>query len=453
MGAIESGQRKRIHALKTELGWDDDKRRQESERIVGCESTKQMSKAQADTLISYMEGILYGEVSEDGEVKADYEVELPEDESPPTSVEAPNLPAVVKRGKQLDPFQMTRPPAERVEEVRQIAQALMSRVNSKKDPVKINNKVFIEFGDWQFIGAFFNTTARLRSVEFVEYDKAKGFNAVVDIVNQTSGDIMATGDSMCLDDEKFWKYKPLNQLKSMAQTRAGAKGFRMLFGWIAEEAGCASTPAEEMQEFKQDNNELEGKSAKSTRASPNYQPPEPSRPKPPPMADEPKHTADEFIEGVDRLNNKKDYEQTVECWAKMKHRHTKKDQDRIQSALDQTKAWLEGEPLKVKNRPTSADFDNALGLNKEQAVKTPPKDVPVKPTIERLQQFWDKTAGINPEQRDRICSRRYDKEVTELNLEQLEELELLLTRLLEKPSQPTPPKNVAQEAIAELFSG
>ena len=69
---------------------------------------------------------------------------------------------------------------------------------------------------------------------------------------------------MCLNDEENWSTRakfawvdgkrtkvgdipvPLFQLKSMAQTRAGAKAFRMVVGWVVVLAGYKPTPAEEM---------------------------------------------------------------------------------------------------------------------------------------------------------------------------------------------------------------
>jgi hypothetical protein len=57
---------------------------------------------------------------------------------------------------------------------------------------------------------------------------------------------------MVTRDEKRWKDADDYAIKSMAQTRAGAKALRNAFGWVAELAGYASTPLEEMDGVERD---------------------------------------------------------------------------------------------------------------------------------------------------------------------------------------------------------
>ncbi len=61
-----------------------------------------------------------------------------------------------------------------------------------------------------------------------------------------NGEVIASAEGMCTRDEKRWNRADEYAIRSMAQTRTGAKALRNAFGWVAELAGMKSTPAEEM---------------------------------------------------------------------------------------------------------------------------------------------------------------------------------------------------------------
>lgn len=142
---------------------------------------------------------------------------------------------------------MRRKPDEVIREARTAATALMEIIKNKPKSVKFNGEVYLEFEDWQLLGRFYNVSVKvIRTDEVMFSEDVQGFEAEAVAIHhdqEISGAV-----AMCLNDERNWKDKPLFQLRSMAQTRACAKAFRNVLGWVAVLGGCKPTPAEEMEE-------------------------------------------------------------------------------------------------------------------------------------------------------------------------------------------------------------
>jgi len=143
-----------------------------------------------------------------------------------------------------------RPPGIVLQEAMVAAKALADVVSKKKKPVIMNGEQYLEFEDWQTVGRFYGTTAKVIETRYIEYGTAQGFEARA--VALRYGKEISAAEAMCLNDEPNWKGKPLFQLKSMAQTRACAKSLRNVLAWVVVLAGYKPTPAEEMtgQEHK-----------------------------------------------------------------------------------------------------------------------------------------------------------------------------------------------------------
>ncbi len=141
-------------------------------------------------------------------------------------------------------------------EAQAACKVLMQKIASKEKPVIVNGEQYLEFGDWQTIGAFYQCTVRTVWTQLIEIGGINGFESAVETVNR-QGVVVGSAKAMCLSDEPRWKAKPLFQLLSMAQTRAGSKSLRMAFGWVAELAGYKSTPAEEMDGVSQSGRQVE----------------------------------------------------------------------------------------------------------------------------------------------------------------------------------------------------
>jgi hypothetical protein len=190
-------------------------------------------------------------------------------------------------------LQMQRAPARVIDEARQAAIAIQQIIKGKPKPVMMNGEQYLEYEDWQTVGRFYGITAEIEWTRYCEYGGASGFEARAVAKHAASGRIISAGESMCLNDEPRWsarpKYEyvdevdangkkqwvdyspeeakkkgrkgcfkskrvqvgeeqvPLAQLRSMAQTRAGAKALRNVLAWVVVLAGYKTTPAEELE--------------------------------------------------------------------------------------------------------------------------------------------------------------------------------------------------------------
>jgi hypothetical protein len=129
---------------------------------------------------------------------------------------------------------------------------------------KIGDSKHLLVEAWQMLAACYRVSTRLVSTNYLDYGEVKGFEARVEAIHLPTGMVIGTADAMCLNDEDKWglrtKYEyvngkrepvgfvnaPLQQLRSMAQTRAQGKVLASLFKWVARMKGFAGAPAEEM---------------------------------------------------------------------------------------------------------------------------------------------------------------------------------------------------------------
>lgn len=137
-------------------------------------------------------------------------------------------------------------PKEILQDAHLAARELQAVISKKKKPVKFNGEQYLEFEDWQTLGRFYGLTVKIDSTKFVEFGDVKGFEAIASVINVNTGIEVSSAESLCLNDERNWSNKPLFQLKSMAQTRAGSKALRNVLAWVVVMAGYKPTPAEEM---------------------------------------------------------------------------------------------------------------------------------------------------------------------------------------------------------------
>ncbi len=122
------------------------------------------------------------------------------------------------------------------------ANALMGLVSKKKSPVVIRGKTFLEFGDWQVLARFYGATVEIEWTRPLPDGAGYEARALV----KRNGEIISSAEGMVTREEKKWRDSDDYAIRSMAQTRTSAKALRNAFGWVAELAGYASTPAEEM---------------------------------------------------------------------------------------------------------------------------------------------------------------------------------------------------------------
>lgn len=104
----------------------------------------------------------------------------------------------------------------------------------------------IQYEGWQTVGKYYGYAVKTGDAEPVEIAGIQGFKAHASVVNETTGIIVGGAEAYCMRDEYNWKSKPVFQLASMAQTRAGSKALRQILGFVVALAGYSPTPQEEM---------------------------------------------------------------------------------------------------------------------------------------------------------------------------------------------------------------
>lgn len=72
------------------------------------------------------------------------------------------------------------------------------------------------------------------------------YEARVEVRNQVNQAAITAAEAICTDKERNWKGRDEYAIKSMAQTRATAKAFRLGLSFLATMAGLEATPAEEV---------------------------------------------------------------------------------------------------------------------------------------------------------------------------------------------------------------
>ena len=132
-----------------------------------------------------------------------------------------------------------------VQDAQAKADMLYSVVEKQYLYQEIRGKKYLTLEAWELLGKFCNLTATVEWVHPVELWESKGFEARVEI-KDNEGKVVSTAESMCMNDEDTWKGKPMFQIKSMAQTRAMSKAYRMCLSFIVSLAGYAASPADEM---------------------------------------------------------------------------------------------------------------------------------------------------------------------------------------------------------------
>jgi hypothetical protein len=119
-------------------------------------------------------------------------------------------------------------------------------MSNDRPPVMFNGRRHLEYPHWQTIGKFYHASVRTLDAEPVEIGGVRGFKAKAQVLDENTGIVIGGAEAYCMADERNWSGKPLFQLASMAQTRAGSKALSNKFRYVAIVAGYEPTPSEEM---------------------------------------------------------------------------------------------------------------------------------------------------------------------------------------------------------------
>ncbi len=113
-------------------------------------------------------------------------------------------------------------------------------------PLDIKGKKYFTFEHWQTIAKFYGYTVGTESTKpLMSEGKITGYEATSAVYNN-QGLKVGGAEAICTRQEKTWSTRDEYAIKSMAQTRAMAKGLRSILGYVAVLAGAEATPAEEV---------------------------------------------------------------------------------------------------------------------------------------------------------------------------------------------------------------
>lgn len=122
-----------------------------------------------------------------------------------------------------------------------IAQSLKGVIEAQKLFAVIQGKKFVTVEGWTTLGALLGVTPR--EVETKRLDDGS-YESTVELVNAFDRIIGKASATVGMDET--WGKRQEYARRSMAQTRATGKAFRLCFSWIIKLAGYEACPAEEM---------------------------------------------------------------------------------------------------------------------------------------------------------------------------------------------------------------
>ena len=133
----------------------------------------------------------------------------------------------------------------------EIANALGDAIKQQGMSTVIQGNDYVLIEGWEFLGAMLNVHPVVRGVESFQLPSCLdghevcGYQAHVELITH-DGAIVGGAVSECSFHDGTWAKRQDYALKSMAQTRATGKAYRMSFGFVMKAAGYEATPAEEM---------------------------------------------------------------------------------------------------------------------------------------------------------------------------------------------------------------
>ena len=111
---------------------------------------------------------------------------------------------------------------------------------------------FLKYEAWATIAAGYNTAASIEDDPELIYDHdgttVIGAKAYAVVRNIVTGVRTGGAPAYCMFSERNWSNRTLNQVVSMAGTRAASKALRLMFSWVVVLAGYNPTPFEELDD-------------------------------------------------------------------------------------------------------------------------------------------------------------------------------------------------------------
>lgn len=167
-------------------------------------------------------------------------------------------------------FGTFRKPEHALAEMELVAKAFALRAERLNLFVQIGPSKHLKIEGWQILAMMYRVSAGVVSTKYIQIGEFEGYEAVAEAIYVPSGHRISTAEAQCLNDEDRWDMRPeyewirpegggekvktqtgevavpLQQLRSMAQTRACSKVLSNLLRGVAVMSGFAGTPAAEM---------------------------------------------------------------------------------------------------------------------------------------------------------------------------------------------------------------
>ena len=134
-----------------------------------------------------------------------------------------------------------------VQRVAAIAGPLADFITKQHMSTQISGREYVLCEGWAFMGSMLGVFPVTTGVDVIRDrdDDFMGFEAHVEL-RARDGSVVGGAIAECTRLEENWSDRDSFALKSMAQTRATGKAYRMAFGFVMKAAGYEATPAEEM---------------------------------------------------------------------------------------------------------------------------------------------------------------------------------------------------------------
>jgi hypothetical protein len=133
----------------------------------------------------------------------------------------------------------TTDPARIVARVTEIATMLADIIDQKHLYASISGKKYVTVEGWQMLGAF---TGLVAYTVWSRRVGDEGWESRVEIRRVSDGQPLAAAESECLRSERKWARADDHALRSMSQTRAVSKAFRLAVGFVMSLSGYEATP-------------------------------------------------------------------------------------------------------------------------------------------------------------------------------------------------------------------
>lgn len=196
------------------------------------------------------------------------------------------VPEVIQPSEgQVIEFGQFRNPETVLREAELVAQTFAKRAEKLQLYKTIGPSKHLLIEGWQMLASMYRVTAGIVDDGFITIGNVQGYEATAEAIYVPTGQRISTAKAMCLSDEENWgprnKYEwknrekilvgttatPLQQLRSMAQTRACSKVLSNLLKFVARMGGYAGTPGEEMTGNEDTSGNGGGTQAPQRRAS------------------------------------------------------------------------------------------------------------------------------------------------------------------------------------------